>query len=213
MFAPARSHVEPLPVWRKKPGLTSPIVHSGPGIPPRHRQDIDPQRLGWPDRNSAHQRFAPARVTATNRQCLGKRRIPTLAVLQRETAAWNAKANHDHVKINWQFTRRKARQKFSYRRSKRNQFTRSKTWSLACLVWFHCHIRASPDYRAVVEPQSQIPKIISSPNIPDHLPTFHLPRQTPILHGFKFQTMKDSRTRNRAPILVVVSRNSLQFQI
>ena len=34
-----------------------------------------------------------------------------------------------------------------------------------------------------------------------------------ILHGFKFQTMKDSRTRNRAPILVVVSRNSLQFQI
>jgi len=34
-----------------------------------------------------------------------------------------------------------------------------------------------------------------------------------ILHGFKFQTMKDSRNRDRAPILVVVSRNSLQFQI
>ena len=34
-----------------------------------------------------------------------------------------------------------------------------------------------------------------------------------ILHGFKFQTMKDSRTCNSAPILVVVSRNSLQFQI
>ena len=34
-----------------------------------------------------------------------------------------------------------------------------------------------------------------------------------ILHGFKFQTMKVSRNRDRAPILVVVSRNSLQFQI
>ena len=33
-----------------------------------------------------------------------------------------------------------------------------------------------------------------------------------ILHGFKFQTMKDSRTRNRAPTLVVL-RNSLQFRI
>ena len=32
-----------------------------------------------------------------------------------------------------------------------------------------------------------------------------------ILHGF--QTMKHSRTRNRAPTLVVVSRNSLQFRI
>jgi len=32
-----------------------------------------------------------------------------------------------------------------------------------------------------------------------------------ILHGF--QTMKHSRTRNRAPTLVVVLRNSLQFRI
>ena len=32
-----------------------------------------------------------------------------------------------------------------------------------------------------------------------------------MLHGF--QTMKHSRTRNRAPTLVVVSRNSLQFRI
>jgi transposase len=61
------------------------------------------------------------------RQCLANRRIPTLAILQREAAAWNSKVNRNCTKINWQFTRRKARQKFRYKRSKRNRFTRSKT--------------------------------------------------------------------------------------
>jgi hypothetical protein len=59
------------------------------------------------------------------RQCLANRRIPTLADLQREAAAWNARANRDCIKINWQFTRRKARKKFSYRRVKKNRFIRS----------------------------------------------------------------------------------------
>ena len=61
------------------------------------------------------------------RQCLANRRIPTLALLEREAAAWNSKANHNRTRINWQFTRRKARQKFGYKRSDRNRFTRSKT--------------------------------------------------------------------------------------
>ena len=70
---------------------------------------------------------AEIEISLLARQCLAKRRIPTLAILQRETAAWNAKANHDRVKINWQFTRRKARRKFGYRRSNKNRFTRSET--------------------------------------------------------------------------------------
>jgi transposase len=70
---------------------------------------------------------AEIEISLLARQCLAKRRIPTLASLQRETAAWHAKANHDRVKINWQFTRIKARQKFRYKRSKRNRFTRSQT--------------------------------------------------------------------------------------
>jgi hypothetical protein len=61
------------------------------------------------------------------RQCLGSTRIPTLGDLQREAEVWNAKANRERLKINWQFTRKKARQKFGYRPSKRNRFTRSKT--------------------------------------------------------------------------------------
>jgi hypothetical protein len=38
--------------------------------------------------------------------------------------AWNRIVNRDKVKINWLFTRKKARQKFGY---DRNSFTRSKT--------------------------------------------------------------------------------------
>jgi hypothetical protein len=56
------------------------------------------------------------------RQCLGKRRIPTLPHLQRESNAWNRRMNRDKVAINWQFTRKKARQTFGY---DKNSFTRS----------------------------------------------------------------------------------------
>jgi predicted acyl esterase len=38
--------------------------------------------------------------------------------------------NHDRVKINGQFTRKKARQKVSYRPSKTNRFKQSKTWRI-----------------------------------------------------------------------------------
>jgi DDE superfamily endonuclease len=70
---------------------------------------------------------AEIEISLFARQCLGKKRIPTLAILQREAEAWNAKANHDCTKIDWKFTRKKARIKFGYKPSKRNHFTRSKT--------------------------------------------------------------------------------------
>ena len=41
--------------------------------------------------------------------CLGKRRIPDLRKLKRETKAWNRRANQKRTKINWRFTRKKAR--------------------------------------------------------------------------------------------------------
>jgi hypothetical protein len=58
------------------------------------------------------------------RQCLGSRRIPDLSTLQRETRAWNRRANRAKIKINWKFDRRAARRKFHY---KRKHSTRSKT--------------------------------------------------------------------------------------
>jgi hypothetical protein len=56
------------------------------------------------------------------RQCLGKRRMPNLKRLQRESKAWNRRMNRDKVTIDWRFTRKKARETFSY---DKNTFTRS----------------------------------------------------------------------------------------
>jgi hypothetical protein len=57
-----------------------------------------------------------------SRQCLGKRRIPCLAILKRETRAWNRHMNRARVRINWAFDRKAARRKFGY---KRKDFKRS----------------------------------------------------------------------------------------
>ena len=59
-----------------------------------------------------------------SRQCLGKRRIPSLKILKAEARAWNRRVNRDRVKIAWKFDRKTARRKFGYN-SKR--FMRSKT--------------------------------------------------------------------------------------
>ena len=59
-----------------------------------------------------------------SRQCLGKRRIPTLKNLRREAKSWNRRMNCDQVMIHWKFDRKTARRKFGY---KRNSFKRSKT--------------------------------------------------------------------------------------
>jgi hypothetical protein len=67
---------------------------------------------------------AEIEISLFARQCLGRRRIPSLAVLERESRAWNRRANRDRVKINWQFTRKKARAKFRY---DSNYFRRSET--------------------------------------------------------------------------------------
>jgi DDE superfamily endonuclease len=59
-----------------------------------------------------------------SRQCLGKRRIPSLKVLKAEARAWNRRMNRDRVKIDWKFDRRAARRKFGY---KCQSFKRSRT--------------------------------------------------------------------------------------
>jgi hypothetical protein len=65
---------------------------------------------------------AEIEISPFSRQCLGQRRIPSLDQLRCEARAWNWKMNRDHVIINWQFTRRRARKKFGYNR---NKITRS----------------------------------------------------------------------------------------
>jgi transposase len=67
---------------------------------------------------------AEIEISLFSRQCLGRRRIPSLGQLQRQARAWSRKMNRNEVTINWKFTRKKARQKFGY---KENNFMRSET--------------------------------------------------------------------------------------
>jgi transposase len=65
---------------------------------------------------------AEIEISLFARQCLGKRRIPSLALLRSEARAWNRKVNRNKVTIDWRFTRMKAREKFNY---DKNSFTQS----------------------------------------------------------------------------------------
>ncbi len=67
---------------------------------------------------------AEIEISLFSRQCLGKRRIPHLALLQREAQAWNRQMNRDRVRIDWKFSRKDARRKFNY---KKNYSRRSET--------------------------------------------------------------------------------------
>jgi hypothetical protein len=64
-------------------------------------------------------------ISLFTRRCLGRRRIPWLAVLRPEAQAWNREMNRDRVIITWKFTRKSARQKFG---NKRYNFTFSETY-------------------------------------------------------------------------------------
>jgi hypothetical protein len=62
-----------------------------------------------------------------SRQFLGKRRIPTIEGLQAETRACSQRADHQRLRIQWNFKQKNARQKFVYVKAK-NVSMRSKTW-------------------------------------------------------------------------------------
>jgi hypothetical protein len=64
---------------------------------------------------------AEIELSLFSRQCLGTRRIPDLATLQRETKLWTRQANRQRTTIHWGFTRRKARKKFRYERPRRRR--------------------------------------------------------------------------------------------
>lgn len=66
---------------------------------------------------------AEVEISLLSRQCLGKRRIPTLDMLRHETSAWAKRANRQRLRIRWAFTVPKARAKFRYYPT---DFTRSK---------------------------------------------------------------------------------------
>jgi transposase len=64
---------------------------------------------------------AEIELSMFSRQCLGTRRIPELDTLKRETLVWKRQANQRRTKINWQFTRKKARKLFKYKKPRRSR--------------------------------------------------------------------------------------------
>jgi len=58
---------------------------------------------------------AEIEISLFSRQCLGKRRIGNLQVLESEARGWNRRTNRKRVVINWTFGRRDARNKFGYK--------------------------------------------------------------------------------------------------
>ena len=56
-----------------------------------------------------------------SRQCLGDGRIGTIENLKLQTRAWNKRANIKKVKINWRFTKSKARKSLGYSPAKHSE--------------------------------------------------------------------------------------------
>ena len=59
---------------------------------------------------------AEIEISLVSRECLGRRRLPSLRRLRFETRAWNRDANRRRRTIHWSFTRRDARETFGYDR-------------------------------------------------------------------------------------------------
>jgi hypothetical protein len=84
----------------------------------------DRLRVHYTPKHGSWLNQAEIELSLVSRQCLGTRRIPTLALLKSEVRSWNAQANRDRTRVDWKFTRKAARVKFGY---KRTTSKRSKT--------------------------------------------------------------------------------------
>ena len=53
-------------------------------------------------------------ICILNRQCMGKRRFPSIDDLHPEVTMWNRRVNRERRRFSWCFTTAKARERFSY---------------------------------------------------------------------------------------------------
>lgn len=61
---------------------------------------------------------AEIEISMFSRSCLGKNRVADIDTLRKNAAAWKKRMNQKKVKIDWTFSRRKARVKFKYKTGK-----------------------------------------------------------------------------------------------
>jgi len=57
---------------------------------------------------------AEIEISLLSRQCLGKSRMGDIDILNKKVKAWNKAVNRNKTKIQWNFTTKKAREKFNY---------------------------------------------------------------------------------------------------
>lgn len=81
--------------------------HEGKRIWSRFEVHHTPKHGSWLNQ-------AEIAINMYSRQCLGKTRIPDTETLRKRTVAWNKIVNRRNVTINWEFTRKDAREKFNY---------------------------------------------------------------------------------------------------
>lgn len=80
------------------------LGEEGESIAERIEWHFTPKHASWLDQ-------AEIEIHSLEQQCLN-RRIPDFQTMQSEVAAWVQKRNRDKCRINWQFTREKAKEKF-----------------------------------------------------------------------------------------------------
>jgi transposase len=61
---------------------------------------------------------AEIEISMFSRTCLGKQRVADIESLKTRSLAWRNRMNKNKIKINWQFSRKKARAKFKYKSGK-----------------------------------------------------------------------------------------------
>jgi len=82
-------------------------THRGMKLWRRFRVFYTPKHGSWLNQ-------AEIEISLLSRQCLGKDRVKSLDDLIARSSAWATRANRERIRINWGFTRNKARKKFGY---------------------------------------------------------------------------------------------------
>jgi hypothetical protein len=57
---------------------------------------------------------AEIEISILNRQCMGRRRFESLAVLDPHVRQWNRRVNRERLRFRWGFTTKNARTTFKY---------------------------------------------------------------------------------------------------
>lgn len=74
----------------------------------RFRPHYTPKHASWLNQ-------AEIEIGMFSRGCIGKQRVATSSLLRKRARAWEKRMNRNKVKIDWTFSRRKARSKFQYK--------------------------------------------------------------------------------------------------